>query len=91
MSDLDDKLQRAAETACEEPVQFQGFFPVVETFRGQVVWEGIVNMYAGASGSVYAWAVESDAGPQYVTVKQRPPVKNPLDAVRVWLVSESKK
>jgi len=90
MSELDAKLEKAAEKACGSKVRFEGFYPLVETFRGAVVWEGIVTQFESDIGRVYAWAVESDSGPQYVTVLQTPPVDSPLSAVRAWLVSQTK-
>jgi len=88
MSALEDKLQRAAERACGEPVFFQGLFPIVDTFRGQVVWKGVVHRFErkSGSGSVYAWAIEGGQEPQPVAVLNEPPIKSPLDAVRAWLV-----
>jgi hypothetical protein len=90
-AELDQKLKHAAERASGSPVTFQGFVPIVETFRGQTIWEGIVSMYESPNGRVYAWAVESDQGPQYVTALHKPPVDSPLAAVRAWLVSEARK
>jgi hypothetical protein len=66
----------------------------VETFRGQTIWQGMVEVYAVASpppDKVYAWAVENGDDPQYIAVLGTPPIDSPLAAVRVWLVSLSKK
>jgi hypothetical protein len=89
---LDEKLAAAAEKTAGEPVQFRDRFPMVETFRGETVWEGIVTEYDTRNKQhVYAWIVMIDDGPQFVTVLRKPPVKNALDAVRVWLVSQARK
>jgi hypothetical protein len=63
-------------------------------FRGKTVWEGMVEVFDVAEpppALAYGWSVESDQGPQYVAVKGVAPADSPLGAVRVWLVSQSKK
>lgn len=92
--ELDAKLEWAAVSALEaKEVKFEGFYPVVETFRGEVIWEGIVSVYDSDQGRAYVWAVkgEGDKEPQYIAVLQKPPVSTPLDAVRAWIVSEARK
>jgi hypothetical protein len=92
MSEVSDNLIAAAEKAAGSQVELVGNTPVVETFRGQTVWEGIVSEFESQWGLyVYAWAVEGDAEPQYVTVLKKPPVDSPLAAVRVWLVNQARK
>ncbi len=66
----------------------------VETLRGQIVWEGIVEVFDVAEpppAVAYGWAVGSDQRAQYVTMKGRGPADSPLAAVRVWLASQSQK
>jgi hypothetical protein len=94
MSDPLDTIQRTVEPTVEGPVTHRESVTVVETFRGQTIWEGMVEVFNVAQpppAVAYGWAVESDQGPQYVTVKGVPPAESPLAAVRVWLVSQSKK
>ena len=94
MSALMDKLKTAAEQAKGCKMRHVESVPVVETFRGQVIWEGVVEVFevpANPVEKIYAWAVEGEKEPQYVTVKYGPPVMNALTAVRVWLVAQSKK
>ena len=86
--------QLAAERATGSRVTHFESVPVVETFRGQTVWQGIVEVFTLATPPperAYAWAVESDSGPQYVAVLGTPPINSPLAAVRAWLVSEMRK
>jgi len=62
----------------------------VETFRGQTIWQGMVEVFTVASpppAKVYAWAVENGDDPQYVAVLGRPPINSPIDAVRAWIIS----
>ena len=94
MSALLDKITQAVESTVEGAVTHRESVPVVETFRGQTIWEGVVEVFDVATpppAVAYGWAVESDKGPQYVAVLGKPPADSPLAAVRVWLVSESRK
>jgi hypothetical protein len=89
-----EQITRAVERAVEGAVTHRESAPVVETFRGQTVWEGTVEVFDVATpppAVAYGWAVESDQGPQYVAVLGKPPVESPITAVRAWIVSQSKK
>jgi len=64
--------------------------PVKETFRGQTVWEGDVEVFDLAdhpqAKRIYAWSHETDdpANPrQHITVLQIPPAVTPQKAVQV--------
>jgi hypothetical protein len=64
--------------------------PVKETFQGQTVWEGDVEVFDLANhpkaSRVYAWSHETDdpENPrQHITVLQIPPATTPLRAVQV--------
>lgn len=71
--------------------------PVKETFRGETVWEGIVEVFdlAGHATAhrVYAWAHETD-DPQkptrHVTVLHLHPIKSAQDAVRAAIMQEAR-
>lgn len=78
------KIRQAAERSRGAPVRFVELYPIVETFRGAVVWEGVVSEFEGERGGVYAWAID---GGETVAVLKEPPANSPLDAVRVWLAS----
>ncbi|MEQ1841650.1 MAG: hypothetical protein ABL994_14680, partial [Verrucomicrobiales bacterium] len=68
--------------------------PIVETFRGQTIWQGMVEVYSVTKPPperVYAWAVENGYNPQYVAVLGRPPINSPIDAVRAWIISQGGK
>lgn len=66
--------------------------PVTETFRGETVWSGVVEVFAlpeHPSGKAYAWRHEGDSGSwRYVAVLHAPPVDSPLRAVQAALVAE---
>ena len=85
--------QLAAERATGSRVAHLESVPIVETFRGQMVWQGMVEVFTVATpppARAYAWAVESENGPQYVAVLGVSPINSPLDAVRAWIVSARK-
>src|SRR5438477_1529783 len=68
--------------------------PVKETFQGQTVWEGEVEVFDlhdhPDAPRVYAWAHETeDADKQrHVTVLHIPPVVSPETAVRAAIIQE---
>jgi hypothetical protein len=67
--------------------------PVREIFGGQVVWDGIVEVFDltvhATAGRAYAWSHEADSGGRrFVAVLHASPVDSPLKAVRAALVAE---
>jgi hypothetical protein len=67
--------------------------PVRETFQGQVVWDGTVEVFDltghATASRAYAWSHEADSGGRrFVAVLHAPPVDSALKAVRVALVAE---
>jgi len=70
--------------------------PVHETFQGETVWEGIVEVFAlkghPKAGLAYAWAhATDDGGRRYVAVLGVPPIKSAADAVRAAIAAEHRK
>jgi hypothetical protein len=69
--------------------------PVKEMFRGQTVWDGVVEVFDlrghPTANRVYAWAHDTD-DPQkprrHVTVLHIPPVTSALAAVKAAIVQE---
>jgi hypothetical protein len=68
---------------------------VKETFKGQTVWEGIVEVFDlvghPTAHRVYAWAHDTDdpVKPRHhVTVLHLHPIKSAEDAVRAAIVQE---
>jgi hypothetical protein len=71
--------------------------PVKETFKGETVWDGIVEVFdlAGHATAhrVYAWAHETDDPHKpirHVTVLHLHPIKSAQDAVRAAIMQEAK-
>lgn len=69
--------------------------PVKETFRGQTVWDGVVEVFDikghPRASKAYAWAHDTDdplKPKRHVTVLHIPPITSPETAVRAVIVSE---
>lgn len=69
--------------------------PVVESFQGQIVWEGDVEVFSlrghPKARRCYAWSHETeDKGKRFVAVLELPPVDSAQTAVRAAIVAETK-
>jgi hypothetical protein len=71
--------------------------PVKETFRGETVWEGIVEVFEltghATAHRVYAWEHETDDPDKpirHVTVLHLHPIKSAQDAVRAAIMQETR-
>jgi hypothetical protein len=69
--------------------------PVKETFQGETVWDGIVEVFDlhghPAASRVYAWAHATDDKKhprRHVTVLHIPPVVSPETAVKAAIVQQ---
>jgi hypothetical protein len=87
------KIQKAVEKLVNGPVLHVESSPVVETFQGQTIWKGMVEVFSVRNPPpefAYGWAAVNTDGPDYIAVLGNPPVNSPLSAVRVWIVSQTK-
>jgi len=66
--------------------------PVKETFNGQTVWDGIVEVFHlkghPKTDTVYAWLHDTGNKVQPVTVLHVHPALTPVAAVRAFIVQE---
>lgn len=67
---------------------------VHETFQGQTVWDGTVEVFAlkghPKAGLAYAWSHETDeGGRRYVAVLGVDPIKSAQDAVKASIAAEN--
>ena len=69
--------------------------PVRETFQGQTVWDGVVEVFTlkghPQTDRVYAWMYQTDDPvhpKRHVTVLHIPPVVSPQTAVRAAIAQE---
>lgn len=68
--------------------------PVRETFQGETVWDGTVEVFTitghPQARLAYAWSHETDDGARrYVVVLGLPPVASAADAVRASIAASS--
>jgi hypothetical protein len=67
--------------------------PVKETFEGQIVWEGVVQVFDLIDHSTakrcYAWshAVDGSINRKFIAVLHQGPVDSPQNAVRAAIVA----
>jgi hypothetical protein len=69
--------------------------PVTESFQGQIVWQGDVEVFNlrghPKANRAYAWSHETDKGKRYVAVLELLPVDSAQKAVRAAIVDEAKR
>lgn len=90
---ISNDIKLAIERAAGQPATHFESVPIMETFKGQTVWEGIVEVYSLTTPPPergYGWAVKSPDGTQYVAVLGNPPIVSPIAAVRAWIASQAK-
>ena len=70
--------------------------PVLETFEGATVWEGVVHVF-DLSGHpkatrAYAWSspIEGSTKRRFFAVLHLPPITSPVEAVRAAIVAENR-
>jgi len=71
--------------------------PIEEEFQGQTVWDGLVEVFDltghPTAQRAYAWSHDTDdpvSPRRHVTVLHEHPVKSAQDAVRAFIVQESR-
>lgn len=70
--------------------------PVKETFKGQIVWEGIVQVFHltdhPTAKKCYAWSYVVDASGKrkFIAVLHQDPVDSPKAAVRASIIAENR-
>ena len=70
--------------------------PVKETFQGETVWEGVVEVFSirghPEATTAYAWGFENDYGHRaYTAVLGVGPIRTARDAVRAAVIAEARK
>jgi hypothetical protein len=68
--------------------------PISETFKGEKVWEGVVNVFElqdhPTAKICFAWSypIEGSKKHRFYTVLESPPIVSPRDAVRATIIHE---
>jgi hypothetical protein len=89
-----EELQKAVERMHYCTATWLESVPVLETFQGKTVWDGVVHVFAlsGHPSAVrcYAWSspVEESKKRRVFAVLHQPPVASALDAVRAAIIQE---
>ena len=68
--------------------------PVHETFQGNTVWNGTVEVFAltghAKAERAYAWGYPENGELRIITVLGAPPIDSPLSAVRASIAGREK-
>jgi hypothetical protein len=95
MSPRIEKLQSAIETVHKCRARHVASEPVIELFKGEVAWDGVVETFAltghPKAKHCHAWSYEDGGETQYVTVLELPPVNSAETAVKVAIAASAKK
>jgi hypothetical protein len=66
--------------------------PVLETFKGQTVWEGVVEVFElvghPKASRLYAWVQDADGKKRHFMVLHVAPVDSPQTAVRAAILQD---
>lgn len=95
MSDRIEKLRDAIETMHRCKAVHLASEVVIELFRGEVAWDGVVETFDltghPKAKRCHAWSYEDKGETQFVTVLELPPVDSPESAVRVAIAAEARR
>src|SRR3954452_10872718 len=89
-----NQLGRAIEAQHGGSARLREVVAVVERFRGNPVWEGIVHVFDleghPSATTAYAWSspIEGSTRRRFYAVLGVPPINSPLEAVRAAIVAD---
>jgi hypothetical protein len=92
-----DQLKKTVENMHGGTATFARAVPVLETFDGKIVWEGVVSIFdlAGHPTAIraYAWSspIEGSTKRPFFAVLHTERINSPLKAVRAAIVAERKR
>lgn len=90
-----EAIAKAVERAAECAATHLETVAVVDTFRGQTMWEGTVEVFAllrhAKAKRAYGWIDGKGQDRRFTAVLEIPPVVDALTAVRAAIVAQSKK
>ena len=95
MSERIQNIQKAVEKAAGCPAKHLESTVVAETFRGETIWEGVVEVFDlkghPKAKRAYGWNIGTGQDARFTAVLEIPPVDSPNTAVRAAIVSGSQK
>jgi len=95
MSKRIENLRTAIETMHGCKAAHEHSVVVVERFKKQTVWEGVVESFAltghPKAKRCYAWSYQDRGETRYMNVLELPPVESPQTAVQAAIASGSQK
>ena len=87
-----EDLRLAIETMHHCKARHEASTPILETFRKQIVWEGVVESFTLTGHPnvtrCYAWGFQDKGESQYSITLEIPPVESPITAVRAAIGAE---
>ena len=90
-----ERLQMVIRQLHKCDAEHLGSEPVKEVFRGQTVWDGVVEVFTVThprAKKAYAWSEnQGEPNEKFTAVLEIPPVESAVTAVRVSIMAESKK
>jgi hypothetical protein len=94
MTEYIAKLKTAIETMHHCRAAHVASEVVIELFRGEIAWDGVVETFAltGHAKATYchAWSYEENGETQYVTILELPPVDSAETAVKIAIAAKAK-
>lgn len=95
MSERIAKLKDAIEAMHHCAARHVASEPVIELFRGEVAWDGVVETFEitghPKAKRCHAWSYEENGETQYTAVLEIPPVDSAETAVKVAIAAEARK
>jgi hypothetical protein len=87
-------IQKAVEKAAECPATHLESAAVVEGFREQTIWEGVVEIFTleghAKAKRAYGWQTGDGKAAQFTAVLEIPPVDSPNTAVRAAIAAKAR-
>jgi hypothetical protein len=89
-----DQLKQAVENMHGSAATLAQSVPVLETFEGDTVWEGVVHVFDLAghprATRAYAWSspIEGSTKRRFFAVLHTERINSPIEAVRAAIVAE---
>jgi hypothetical protein len=92
MSNRIEDLSIAVETMPHCNARHEASPPIRETFRNQIVWEGVAESFALTGHPkpkrCSIWSYQNNGKTQYAVTMEIPPVESPQAAVKVAIAAE---